>query len=39
MKKLTITISKVEECEVADLATMIAEIKAGKGKTLKLQRL
>ena len=36
IKKLVITVSKVEKYEVADPVTTIAEVKAGKGKQLKL---
>ena len=36
MKKLAITVSKVEKYGVADPATIIAEVKTGKGKPLKL---
>ena len=36
MKKLAIVTSKVKKYELTDLATMIVEVKVGKGKPLKL---
>ena len=36
IKKLAITVSKVEKYELADLLTMIAEVKVEKGKLLNL---